>query len=345
MSDEIRLTQLASASGCGAKLGPCDLQSILAKLAPAVDPRLLVSQRTLDDAAVVKLRGDLALCFTADIITPVVDDAYLWGYITAANALSDIYAMGGAPLCALNLLCWPKEVPLDLLRQVLTGGQDALSKGGCMLVGGHSVRDKEPKYGLAVIGTIHPEKVVTNTGAKPGDLIYLTKRLGVGVLSTAMKGGLITEEQSKAAAASMMTLNGAAAAAACAANVRAMTDVTGFGLAGHLAEMLGEECRLGAVLQMSLVPLLPGAVEHGRIGLWPEGAHRNREAFAARTKIDSTLDESLSMLCFDPQTSGGLLCAIPPESKDIFEKAAQEHSVDFWLIGVFDDSGQITVQP
>ena len=205
----------------------------------------------MDDAAVVKLRDDLALCFTADIITPIVDEAYDWGRIAAANSLSDIYAMGGAPLCALNLVAWPKKLPGEILAQVLSGAQDALSEACCMLAGGHTLHASEPMFGLAVIGLVHPDKVLRNIGAQTGDLIYLSKSLGTGVIASAAKAATASPEQIQAAVYSMSQLNAATAAAACACGVRAMTDVTGFGLLGHLKEMLGDNSALGADIYTS----------------------------------------------------------------------------------------------
>jgi len=306
-----------------------------------VDPRLLVSQRTFDDAAVVQLRDDLAICFTADFITPVVDDPADWGAIAAANSLSDIFAMGGSPLCALNLVCWPKKVPESVLSQVLNGANHVLLEAGCMLVGGHTVEDKEPKYGMAVVGTIHPQNIHRNTGARPGDQLYLTKSLGTGIISTAIKAGLASDAEIAAGTESMKELNARAAQAAASAGATAMTDVTGFGLFGHLAEMLGRERSTGASISASALPILPGALEHGRSGFYPGGAMRNRDAFQSLVQIAGPVDEDIVMIGYDPQTSGGLLCAIPQENAALFLGSAAAGGVFAAHIGEFTASGII----
>ncbi len=315
----------------------------MATLAPVVDPRLLVSQRTFDDAAVVQLRDDLAICFTADFITPVVDDPADWGAIAAANSLSDIFAMGGSPLCALNLVCWPKKVPESVLGQVLNGANHVLQEARCMLVGGHTVEDKEPKYGLAVVGTIHPHNIHRNTGARPGDQLYLTKPLGTGIISTAIKAGLASDAEIAAGTSSMKELNSRAAQAAASAGATAMTDVTGFGLFGHLAEMLGRGRSIGASISASALPILPGAREHGRSGFYPGGAMRNRDAFQSLVQIAAPLDKDIVMMGYDPQTSGGLLCAIPQENAALFLSAAAASGVLAARIGEFTASGIISI--
>ncbi|MCH5373918.1 MAG: selenide, water dikinase SelD, partial [Planctomycetes bacterium] len=251
---------------------------MLSKLNPAVDPRLLVGAETLDDAAALRVSDDLAILFTADFITPVVDDAGTWGRIAAANALSDIYAMGARPFAALNLVCWPTDLPAEWLLEVLQGGAATAAEAECLIVGGHTVDDREPKYGMAVIGLCLPEAIVRNRGAQPGDLLYLTKPLGIGIVATAIKAELADADQIAAAVASMTTLNRAGAEAAVAAAAHAMTDVTGFGLVGHLAEMLGDDGRLGAEISFGSLPLLPGVWEHVAMGMNPRGAYRNREA-------------------------------------------------------------------
>ncbi len=308
----------------------------MAKLVPAVDPRLLVGPETLDDAAVLALRDDLAVCFTADFITPVVDPPVDWGRIAAANALSDVYAMGALPLAALNLVAWPDCLPIETLSEVLAGAADACAQAGCLVVGGHTIQDDQPKYGMAVIGTVHPDKILRNRGAQPGDRLYLSKPLGTGILATAIKAELASDAEIAAAVASMSMLNRAAGEAAVAAGARALTDVTGFGLAGHLSEMLGPEGSLGAELSLEALPLLPGAVEHLQMGLVPAGAYRNRETYSPRVQFDAAVPEDRRILLFDPQTSGGLLAAIPPEAAQQFEQQAAAHP-----IGRFTDTGRI----
>ncbi len=293
----------------------------------------------------VAVSDDLAICFTADFITPVVDDAETWGRIAAANALSDVYAMGGKPLAALNLVCWPKELPPELLADVLAGGAAVTSEAGCLLVGGHTVEDKEPKYGLAVIGTVHPDRIVRNQGARPGDLLYLSKPLGTGIIATAVKAKLAKDDEIDAAVRSMTRLNRNASEAALAASAHAMTDVTGFGLAGHLSEMLGSEGQLGVEISLGLLPLLPGTIEHMRMGMIPGGAYRNRDAYAERIQVAKGVEDGGEIILFDPQTSGGLLMAVNPARVDEFERELRNRRVEVARIGVVNDDGRMNVAP
>ncbi len=311
----------------------------------AVDPRLLVGPETFDDAAALSVSDDLAVLLTADFITPLVDDARSWGRIAAANAISDVYAMGGRPLAALNLVCWPTELGTELLTEVLQGGAEAAQDAHCLIVGGHTIEDREPKYGLAVIGLVHPAQIVRNRGAVPGDLLYLTKPLGTGVLTTAIKGELADQAEITAAVENMSRLNRAAALAAATVPPRAMTDVTGFGLAGHLLEMLGPAGELGAELSWASLPILPGVARHLALGLIPRGAYRNRTAFAPRVELDSGLPAGQEILLFDPQTSGGLLLAIPPEAAERWETQARTDGVPLHRIGTLTRSGRIDVRP
>jgi selenide,water dikinase len=310
---------------------------------PAVDPRLLVGPETLDDAAALKVSDELAICFTADFITPLVDDPFQWGRIAAANSISDIYAMGATPLAALNLVCWPNCLPLEMLGQLLAGGASAAADSNCLVVGGHTVDDKQPKYGMAVIGAVHPDRILRNTGAVAGDRIYLTKPLGTGIIATAMKAEFAAQDELDASAQSMSTLNRAAAEAAVASGARALTDVTGFGLAGHLSEMLGREGNLGASISLDALPILPGVQNHMAMGMIPGGAYRNRDAYQQRVALADGADEGLEILLYDPQTSGGLLAAIPPQCVAAFEEETARRGVPARKIGQFDDSGKICV--
>ncbi|MFH0799921.1 MAG: selenide, water dikinase SelD [Pseudomonadota bacterium] len=339
----IRLTQMVEAGGCAAKMGPGDLKKVVARLARCVDPRLLVGPETLDDAAVVRVSDDLAVCFTTDFITPLVDDPRDWGRIAATNAISDVYAMGATPLMALNLVCWSNCLPMGMLSEVLAGGADAAQAAGCIVGGGHSIHDKEPKYGMAVIGTVHPDRILCNRGARPGDLIYLSKPLGTGIICTALKGGTATEEEKTAAVASMTTLNRGASEAAIAAGAHALTDVTGFSLIGHLCGMLGEAKELGASISCAPLPLLPGVLRHIADETVPGGAFRNRDTFGGRVDIRAGVDDAYRIAIFDPQTSGGLMAAIAPEMAARFEEEAKKRGVDVYRIGEFDGSGRITV--
>jgi selenide,water dikinase len=326
-------------------LGPCDLAQVLEGLKPIVDPRLLVGPETMDDAAVVMVSDELAVCLTADFITPLVDDPRDWGWIAAANSLSDVYAMGGKPLAALNLVCWPGSLPGQMLAEVLSGGADAAAAAGCMIVGGHTVQDAQPKYGLAVLGTVPPDSVLRNRGALPGDLLYLTKPLGTGIVATAIKADFASPAEIAAAVASMKTLNRAASEAALAAGARALTDVTGFGLAGHLSEMLGPDAALGAILFASRLPVLPGAMRLIAQGMVPGGTHRNRDAYGQRLHLAGGTPDGLDLLLLDPQTSGGLLAAIPANAADRFEAEAARRDAAVWCIGQFSDTGRIDVCP
>jgi len=318
---------------------------VLGQLIPAVDPRLLVGPETLDDAAALKVSDDLAICFTADFITPVVDDPNAWGQIAAANSLSDVYAMGARPLAALNLVCWPECLPPEVLIAILQGAAAAAKESGCLIVGGHTVQDREPKYGMAVIGTVHPDRILRNRGALPGDALYLTKPLGTGILATAVKAELAGPEEIEAAVQSMTSLNRQASEAALAASARAMTDVTGFGLLGHLTEMLGSTDNLGVEVSAKTLPLLPGVLRLMQMGLIPAGAYRNRDAYHQRVRLPEKVRDELELLLYDPQTSGGLLAAVPPEAGMRFEQEALKREVAVSRIGAFNDAGRIDVVP
>ncbi len=322
-------------------MGPCDLSQALSKLAPVVDPRLLVGSDTLDDAAAVKVSDEVAVCFTADFITPLVDDPNRWGRIAAANSLSDIYAMGARPLAALNLVGWPGNLDMNILGDVLAGGREAADDAGCLVVGGHTIKDPEPKFGLAVIGTVHPDRILRNRGALAGDLLYLSKPLGTGILATAVKREKASEDELDEAIRSMCELNRAAAEAAVKTPVRALTDVTGFGLAGHLSEMLGPDETLGAEISLGSLPLLLGVQRHLADGQIPGGAQRNREAYAQRLRVGEGVEEGAEILLFDPQTSGGLLVAVAPDSADRFEQESVRQKVTMTRIGTFTDTGRI----
>jgi len=295
----------------------------------------------MDDAAVVQLSPELAIVLTTDFLTPIVDDPLDWGWIAATNSISDVFAMGGRPVAALNILAWSRCLPQEMLGDVLTGGQAAAEAAGCMIVGGHSVDDKEPKYGLAVFGTVHPQRIIRNRGAQPGDVLFLTKPLGTGVITTATKLDAATPEELDAAVASMRLSNRGAAEAALAASVRAMTDVTGFGLAGHVMEMLDPDGPLGARLVASALPVLPGALVHLAAGRSPGGAGRNRQAYQGRVRVASGVAEDLEALLYDPQTSGGILAAIPPECVEKFLAEAARHGANTWRIGQFTETGAI----
>ncbi|MBM7081704.1 selenide, water dikinase SelD [Micromonospora humidisoli] len=306
MTDRVRLTEYARGGGCACKIPPGELEAMVAGLGPATGTaELLVGLDHGDDAAVVRLDGHTGLVTTADFFTPVVDDAYDWGRIAAANALSDVYAMGGTPLVAINLLCWPRDtLPLELAREVLRGGQDVAREAGCHLAGGHSVDDDGPKYGLAVTGLVRPDELITLDAGRAGLPLSLTKPLGVGVLNTRHKA---TGEVSAEAVASMTTLNRDAARAAVAAGIRCGTDVTGFGLLGH-ASKLARASGLTVAIDAARVPYLPGARQAVRDGHVSGGTRRNLDWVSPWTGFGST-GEADRLLLADAQTSGGLLLA------------------------------------
>ena len=277
------------------------------------DPRLLVGYDSSDDACVYRVSADTAVIQTVDFFTPIVDDPYLFGQIAAANALSDVYAMGGLPKLAMNLLCVPNCLPLPTVRKILEGGHDKAVEAGCVIAGGHTIQDNEPKYGLCVTGFVHPDRILKNVGAVPGDLLVLTKPLGTGVLTTAIKGGLCTQSQIRAVYRHMATLNARAGAAIAGLDhVHACTDVTGFGLLGHSYEMASGS-GVTIVLEGEALPLMPGARRLAAMGIVPGGAYRNLEYVEPHLRRSQTAVQALLDLAADPQTSGGLLAALPPE--------------------------------
>jgi selenide,water dikinase len=305
----VALTSLSHGAGCGCKLPAAELHAIVAGLPRTSRDDVLVGFDTADDAAVIRLRPDLALVQTADFFTPIVDDPYDFGRIAATNALSDVYAMGGTPVSALNLVAFPLEtLGGDVLREILRGGHDAVEAAGAAIVGGHSIDDPEPKYGLAVTGTVHPDEITTNAGGRPGDLLHLTKPLGGGVVSTAAKRGLASDELVAAAVEVMTTLNDEAARAARAAGAHAVTDVTGFGLLGHLHELaLASGC--AAEVDAAAVPAIDGV-----LGLLADesavagGTRRNRQ-WARSFATFGDIAPERAWLVVDAMTSGGLLVA------------------------------------
>ena len=278
-------------------------------------PRVLVGLSEPDDAAVYQLDSTRAIISTTDFFPPVVDDPYDFGAIAAANALSDVYAMGGRPLMAINLVAYPEDLDKRILSEILRGGAEKVKEAGAAIAGGHSITDAEPKYGLSVTGEVDIEKIIRKSGAQPGDVLILSKRLGTGVVTTALKREIVAPEHLESAVKSMSRLNRAAAELAQRHNVHAMTDITGFGLVGHALEM----AKLSGVtirLNMSDIALLPGAVEYARNGVFPGGMERNREYYSNWLSIDGLLAEYEHGMLFDPQTSGGLLMSVGAERAD-----------------------------
>jgi len=295
---------------------------------------------TKDDAAVVQLTPELVLVQTVDFFTPIVDDPYWFGQIAAANSLSDVYAMGARPLTAMNLVAWPVSLGMAPLADILRGGLEKIEEAGAELAGGHSIDDKEPKYGLAVTGVAHPDEIVYNGGARPGDLLVLTKRLGIGVLASALKQGAITEEEMMPTIREAAALNAAASRAMGKVGVNAATDVTGFGLLGHLAEMLdasggGEmerELPVGARIYTAAVPLQEGVLDLVRAGVYAGGLRANRDFLAARV-AGMPMDDPLTLALFDPQTSGGLLMAVSLERHGALLDELAAAGVSAWTVG------------
>jgi selenide,water dikinase len=307
----LRLTTLSHGAGCACKLPAAEIHALLGELPRPDDPNVLVGSDTADDAAVYRLSDSVAIVSTADFFTPIVDDPYDFGRIAATNALSDVYAMGGTPLTALNLVAFPlAELGREVLREILRGGSDACAAAGVAVVGGHSIDDAEPKFGLAVTGTVHPDAVIRNSTARPGDALFLTKPIGGGLATTALKRGLADEQLVKETVSVMTELNRDAALAAVGAS--AMTDVTGFGLLGHLHELV-DASGVAAELDAGAVPSIPGVMELLELDEPPVagGTRRNREWVEDFVDWDDSVPESLRWLLCDAMTSGGLLIAAP----------------------------------
>jgi selenide,water dikinase len=308
------------------------LRPLIAAFSGANAPDLLVGLQVADDAAVYRLNDAQAIVQTLDFFAPVLDDPYLFGAVAAANAMSDIYAMGADVLFALNIAAFPDSLPENVVAEIFRGGAEKVQEAGGVIAGGHSVYDPEPKYGLAVTGTVHPERILTKAGARAGDRLYLTKPLGTGVLCSSLKGGKVAEADLGEMAASMLQLNRGASLAARAAGATALTDVTGFGLLGHADEVArasGVRLRLHA----EAVPALPGALAAIRDGVRTGGSNRNEEYVAPRVELAADVPRELVELLYDPQTSGGLLAAVPAERASEFEAACAAHGARCWQVG------------
>ena len=319
MEQEIKLTKLAKCAGCGAKVGAGVLAKLLDGIKVHRDENLLVGFDKSDDASVYKLTDELAIVQTVDFFPPIADDPYTFGQIAATNALSDVYAMGGEPKLALNIMCVPKDMPKEAVHQMLRGGYDKVYEAGALITGGHSILDDEPKYGLCVTGFVHPDRVLTNSGAKAGDVLLFTKPIGIGILTTAAKADMASEEGKALALHMMTTLNKSARDAMVKYRVHACTDVTGFGMLGHLCEM-AQGSDVTAELNVDAVELIPEALELARMGILPEGMYRNREF--AQSMVDAGETELAKQdMLYDPQTAGGLLIAVDPADADaLFEE-------------------------
>jgi len=316
-------------------LSPGDLDQLLCGLDLPTDVNLIAGAATGEDAGVYRLNDDTALIQTVDFFTPIVDDPYQFGQVAAANALSDVYAMGGKPLLAMNLVAFPiKALGRSVLQEILRGGLDKIKEAGALLVGGHSIEDDELKYGLSVTGVVHPNRVVLNSGARVGDLLLLTKPLGTGILSTALKGGVAAKGTEAMITMVMATLNREAAQLMQTVGPHACTDITGFGLVGHLHEMA---CASGVAIRIDSrsVPILPETLHHASMGIIPEGAYKNKSFYAPHLKSALEEMDPMEMVLLDPQTSGGLLIAASAEGiNSIAERLGKrDYPLDFGIIG------------
>lgn len=314
MEQDVKLTKLAKCAGCGAKVGAGVLAKLLDGITVRRDPNLLVGFDKSDDASVYKVSDELALVQTVDFFPPIADDPYIFGAIAATNALSDVYAMGGEPKLALNIMAVPADLPGEAVHQILRGGYEKVYEAGAIITGGHSILDDEPKYGLAVTGFVHPDRVLTNSGARDGDVLLLTKPLGIGILTTAAKADLTSEETMEYAVGLMTTLNKSARDAMVKYRVHACTDVTGFALLGHSCEMAqGSDAEIH--LDVDAIDLIPDALDFARSGILPEGMYRNR-SFAEAYVNPGDVELAKQDMLYDPQTSGGLLIAVHPGDAD-----------------------------
>lgn len=312
-------------------MDPSTLSQVLRHLPKINHPSLLIGSDTCDDAAVYKLDEQTALVQTVDFFTPIVDDPYQFGQIAASNALSDIYAMGAKPLLALNIVCFPTCLDPNILAEILKGGFDTVQKAGAIIAGGHTVQDEEPKYGLAVTGLIHPEQIVSNGKAQIGDFLVLTKPLGTGIINTAIKAEMVSQEAKEAALKNMIALNKEASEAMLKANAKSCTDITGFGLIGHSVEM-AKASNLTFKIDSNKIPLLPDVKELCFMGLIPAGSYNNKEHYQNQIDYKNITPEMISILN-DPQTSGGLLIAIKKENLEILMKEMKIKKVPATIIG------------
>jgi selenide, water dikinase len=320
-------------------MAPGDLQEVLAVLKPASGAAhrdLLVGLSAADDAAVYRVSPDMAIVETVDFFPPVVDDAYTWGAVSAVNAMSDVYAMGGEVMFALAVAGFPRDFPKAIIAEVFRGGAEKVAEAGGVIAGGHTVVDAEPKYGLCVTGRVHPDRLFIKGGLRPGDRVFLSKPLGVGVITTAGKGGAASDDAMAAAVASMLRLNRVAARVASAAGARGATDITGYGFAGHAGEMI-EASGAGLLISAARLPLLPHALELAAAGKFSGGMGRNRRhvetLFGSRLQIAADVAPALASLLFEAETSGGLLFSVAPDRADSVMSAFAEHGEPCWEIG------------
>lgn len=338
MSDGVKLTEFSKSAGCAAKIGPGILAEVVGRLPAVMDENLLVGVETADDAAVYRVSDEVALIQTVDFFPPMVDDPFTFGQIAAANALSDVYAMGGEPRLALNVVAFPNCLGAEVLGEMLAGGASKVKEAGAVLAGGHSINDEEPKYGLCVTGFVHPDRIWKNGGAQAGDVLLLTKPLGVGLVNTAVKAGMASEEAKRCAVESMSCLNKLAMEVLREVEVHSCTDVTGFGLAGHALET-ARASGVSLVIETGRLEVLPDALFYASMGLVPEGTYRNKAYNKKDVWLDEKVEEALEDLVFDPQTSGGLLVSLGREDAEAvlvkLEKAG--YSLKAGIVGFVTD--------
>ena len=327
-------------------MGPGDLAKALGGLSLVPNPNVIAGIEKSEDAGVYKLNDDLAIIQTLDFFTPIVDDPYTFGQVAATNALSDIYAMGGRPLTAMNIVCFPvNSMDISILQQILKGGLDKIHEAGVTLIGGHSVEDNELKYGLCIAGIIHPQRVILNRGAKVGDKLVLTKPLGTGIINTAVKGGAASDEAVSKAVKSMTALNDTASELMSTFDVNACTDVTGFGLLGHACEMI-QDSDVGMKIYTSEVPFFPEAKNLAEMGMIPGGMHRNKDFRINMVDISESVPQFLSDILFDPQTSGGLIISLPDsQAEELIGIMHEEEIEEAAIIGevIAEPKGRIIV--
>lgn len=337
MSNDVKLTKLADCAGCGAKVGAGELAKLLSDIKVHEDPNLLVGFDKADDAAVYKVTDEIALVETIDFFPPIADDPYTYGAIAATNALSDVYAMGGEPKVALNVMAVPEDMPSHVVHEILRGGYDKVYEAGANIVGGHSIYDNEPKYGLAVSGFVNPKKMYTNSGARADDVLILTKALGVGVLTTAAKADMLSAEEISVAEASMMTLNRYARDIMVNYDVHAVTDVTGFSLMGHLLEMCQGSGLLAKIIVNDIKILSTKVFELARLGILPAGMYRNRRYAEKYVQTEGVSREMIDVL-FCPETSGGLLISVAHDDAQHLLSALQanEHTANSCVVGYME---------
>ncbi|MCA9858374.1 MAG: selenide, water dikinase SelD [Thermomicrobiales bacterium] len=338
-----RLTELASCAGCAAKMGPDRLAQALLPLTADTHPDLIVGLQTSDDAAVFRMTDEQAIVQTVDFFPPIVDDPYSYGAIAATNSMSDVFAMNGSVLLALSVAAFPAEMPIESITEIFQGAADKVREAGGIIAGGHTVIDEEPKYGLSVTGTVRPDRVWTKAGAQPGDTLILTKPLGTGLITTALKNGNVRDAHLAAAIGWMTTLNRAAQEAVTDLPINACSDITGFSLAGHSSEIAAKS-NVRIELNTSAFPVLDGALDYAASGQIAGGLQRNLAHFLGeRVHVSTSVPEVLKLLSFDPQTSGGLLLSVPAQSTGAVISRLESANVPQWQVGVVHDGAGVDI--